>query len=35
MHDNSTTMALIDDTIEEYKLQEPGEQLLYAKVAEK
>jgi hypothetical protein len=35
MRDNSTTMALIDDAIEDYKSQEPGEQLLYTKVAEK
>jgi hypothetical protein len=33
--DNSTTMALIDDAIEDYKSQELGEQLSYTKVAEK
>jgi hypothetical protein len=35
MRDNSTTMAPIDDAIEDYKSQEPGEQLSYTKVAEK
>jgi hypothetical protein len=35
MRDNSTTMAPIDDAIENYKSQELGEQLSYTEVAEK
>jgi hypothetical protein len=35
MRDNLTTIALINDTIKDYKSQELEKQLLYTKVAEK
>ncbi|KAF1937971.1 hypothetical protein EJ02DRAFT_475240 [Clathrospora elynae] len=34
-HNNSTNMSPIDKAVEDFKLQEPGEELLFTKFAEK